>query len=92
MPDTGTIETTDVSSGTSLGEGHKVILYNDNTHTADEVTSQISKAIGCPSARAHQIMMEAHSSGRAVVIAAHLERCEHVASVLEQIGLRTDIE
>jgi len=92
MPDTntGTLETTD--TGTSLGEGHKVILYDDSVHTMDEVVAQIAKAISCSEARAEQIMMEAHTKGRAMVIASHLERCEHVASVLEQIGLRTDIE
>jgi ATP-dependent Clp protease adapter protein ClpS len=92
MPDTntGTLETTD--TGTTLGEGHKVILYDDSIHTMDEVVAQIIKAIACSRQRAEEIMMEAHSKGRSVVIASHLERCEHVASVLEQIGLRTDIE
>lgn len=87
---TGTVTTTD--AGTSLGEGRKVILYNDSTHTMEEVAAQIIKAITCTIKRAEEIMYEAHSKGRAVVIAAHLERCEYVASVLEQIGLRTDIE
>jgi ATP-dependent Clp protease adaptor protein ClpS len=87
---TGTVTTT--SSGTSLGEGRKVILYNDDTHNMDEVVAQIMRAIGCSKQRAEEIMFEAHSKGRAVVIAAHLERCEHVAAVLERIGLRTDIE
>lgn len=92
MPDTnaGTLETT--STSTSLGETHKVILYNDEVHQYTEVVSQIIKAIGCSNQRATEIMMEAHTTGRAVVISAHLERCEHVASVLEEIGLRVDIE
>jgi len=94
MTDTrvGTLETTEVSSGTSLGEAHKVVLYDDSIHTMDEVVAQIVKAIACSKQRAEEIMMEAHTKGRAVVIASHLERCEHVASVLEQIGLRIDIE
>lgn len=90
MPDgqVGTLETT----GTSLGESRKVILYNDDVHMMGEVVDQICKATGYGRQRAEQIMMEAHTKGRAVVIAAHLERCEHVAAVLEEIGLRTDIE
>lgn len=87
---TGTLELS--SAGTSLGEARKVILYNDEDHTQDEVVAQIVKAIACTPQRAEEIMFEAHSRGRAVVIAAHLERCEHVAAVLEQIGLRVDIE
>lgn len=87
---TGTIETTD--TGTSLGESRKVILYNDETHTMEDVIVQIIKAIACTVHRAEEIMMEAHTKGRAVVIAAHLERCEHVAAVLGEIGLGTDIE
>ena len=89
-PSTGTLETTD--TGTTLGESRKVILYNDDSHSMQEVVSQISKATGYAKPKAEQIMMEAHSKGRAVVIATHLERCEHVAAILEEIGLRTDIE
>ena len=88
--ESGTLEVVD--NGTSLGEGRKVILYNDNSHDMEEVKAQIVKAISCTPQKAEQIMYEAHSKGRAMVIAAHLERCEHVASVLEQIGLRVDIE
>jgi ATP-dependent Clp protease adapter protein ClpS len=87
---TGTVTTTD--AGTSLGSPHTVVLHNDEEHSMEEVTAQIVKAIACSPQRAEEIMYEAHSKGRAVVIASHLERCEHVASVLEQIGLRIDIE
>jgi len=87
---TGTVTTTDAV--TSLGQARKVILYNDEEHVMDEVVAQIVKAIACTPQRAEEIMFEAHSNGRAVVIASHLERCEHVAAVLEQIGLRIDIE
>jgi ATP-dependent Clp protease adaptor protein ClpS len=90
MTETGSVTITD--TGTSLGEGYKVILYDDDTHTMDEVVAQVMRAIGCSKERAEEIMFEAHSKGRAMVIAAHLERCEHVAAVLERIGLHTDIE
>ena len=87
---TGTLETT--STDISLGESHKVVLHDDSIHTMAEVTAQIVKAIACSRDQAGQIMMEAHCKGRAVVIASHLERCEHVAAVLEQISLKIDIE
>jgi len=87
---TGTVTTTDVT--TSLGSPHTVVLHNDEEHSMEEVIVQIIKAIACSLQKAESIMTEAHSKGRAVVISSHLERCEHVAAVLEQIGLRVDIE
>lgn len=90
MTEGQTITTTD--AGTSLGESRKVILYDDSVHTMDEVLAQIVKAIACSPQQAEKIMMEAHSKGRAVVIASHLERCEHVVSILGEIGLITEIE
>jgi ATP-dependent Clp protease adaptor protein ClpS len=76
----------------SLGRPHKVILFNDEHHSMDEVTLQIIKAIGCDAETAFGLMMEAHNTGRAVVFSGVLERCEHVAAVLEQIRLGTKIE
>jgi ATP-dependent Clp protease adapter protein ClpS len=78
--------------GVSLCKPHKVILFNDEDHDMNEVTAQIIKAIHCDAGRAFQIMMEAHKSGRAVVISGSLERCEHVSSVLEEIRLGTKVE
>jgi ATP-dependent Clp protease adaptor protein ClpS len=76
----------------SLGQPHKVILFNDENHSMDEVTFQIMKAIRCDAERAFGIMMEAHNTGRAIVFSGVLERCELVASILEQIRLGTTIE
>lgn len=61
-------------------------LFNDDHHSVTEVALQIQKAIRCDPQRAWQIMMQAHNTGSAVVIAASLERCELVAGILEQIG------
>lgn len=85
---TTTIE--EVSSG--ISRPHQVVLFNDEQHAMDEVAIQIVKAIHCTPDRAYEIMMEAHSTGRAVVVVASLERCEHVANVLEEIRLGTKIE
>jgi ATP-dependent Clp protease adapter protein ClpS len=77
---------------TSLGRPYNVILFNDEIHGMDEVRAQIDKAIHCGFAQADAIMLKAHRTGRAVVITANLERCEHVAAVLEEIRLGTKIE
>jgi len=75
-----------------LGNPHKCILFNDETHSTIEVSAQIIKAIHCSASRATEIMMAAHNTGSAIVITASLERCELVASVLEQIRLATAVE
>jgi ATP-dependent Clp protease adapter protein ClpS len=79
-------------SFTNLGRPHKVVLFNDETHSMDEVIAQIMKAISCNQSHATAIMLEAHKSGRAIVYTGHLERCEYVESVLAEIRLSTKIE
>lgn len=83
---TGTI------SGLNLGKPHKVILFNDEHHEVNEVALQIMKAAGYDRQTAYQIMLEAHTKGRAVVWTGHKERCEHISSVLEEIRLGTKVE
>lgn len=75
-----------------LGKHYVVIIFNDNIHEMGEIVQQIIKAIHCSHAQAEKIMLEAHKSGRAPVIIAGKERCEHVASVLDQIQIGTKIE
>ncbi|MBL7996247.1 ATP-dependent Clp protease adaptor ClpS [bacterium] len=82
-------ETSDV---TSLDAPLKVILFNDNIHSFDEVIAQLIKAIGCTSARAEAIAWEVHSTGKAVCYEGDLGECLKVSAVLEEIGLHTQIE
>jgi ATP-dependent Clp protease adapter protein ClpS len=86
----GTI--TDTDNATSLGKPYNVILFNDENHDMMEVAAQIIKAIHCSPEAALKIMMEAHTTGRAIVITAGLERCELVESILSEIRLGTKIE
>lgn len=90
MPESTTLNDTDIR--TSLGKPHKVILFNDNHHSMEEVCVQIMRAISCGAEKATQIMLEAHNTGRAVVFTGSLERCELVAEILEEIRLGTKIE
>jgi len=75
-----------------LGKPHNVILFNDNTHDMIEVAYQITIAINCNPERAMNIMLEAHSKGRAIVFSGTKERCELVAGILEEIRLSVKIE
>jgi ATP-dependent Clp protease adaptor protein ClpS len=82
----------DTTTDIGLGKPHKVILFNDETHSMPEVAVQIMKAINCSPERASQIMLEAHKNGRAIVYTGGLEKCELVSAILEEIRLSTKIE
>jgi ATP-dependent Clp protease adapter protein ClpS len=73
-------------------EPWNVILLNDDWHTFDEVIIQLIKATGCSPEKALEIALEAHNEGEAVCFTGHKERCEHVASILEEIDLGVRIE
>jgi len=75
-----------------LGKLHKVVLFDDNEHSQDEVVGQIMKATNCGASQAYEMMMTAHNSGSAIVFTGGKEKCELVASILEQIGLATNVE
>lgn len=73
-------------------EPAKVILYNDEEHTFDEVIGQIIKAIRCDSARAETLTWEVHNTGKAAVFEGPMDDCLQVSHVLEEIALHTQIE
>ncbi len=70
----------------------RVILFNDDWHTFEEVIGQLIKALGCSSEKAEAIAFEAHSNGKAAAYEGPLNDCLRVNSVLEEISLITQIE
>jgi ATP-dependent Clp protease adapter protein ClpS len=70
----------------------RVILFNDDWHSFDEVINQILKATGCTYDRAEQLTWEVHNSGKASVFEGSLEECLKCTSILEEIALHTQIE
>jgi ATP-dependent Clp protease adaptor protein ClpS len=46
---------------------YNVILLNDDHHSMEFVIEVLGKVLGCPLERAFQLMMEAHTTGRAVI-------------------------
>ena len=80
----------DISSG--LDFPARVILFNDDWHTFDEVIAQLIKAIGCSSDHAEKIAMEVHTKGKATVFEGDIPDCLRVSSILEEIALHTQIE
>jgi ATP-dependent Clp protease adaptor protein ClpS len=70
----------------------KVILYNDDWHTFEEVIVQLMKATGCSRERAEALTWEVHTRGKAAVYEGSLAECLRVSGVLEEIALHTEIE
>lgn len=78
--------------GTRIGEPWKVILYNDDIHTFDEVILQLQKALKCSAQRAEQIAFEAHTRGKAIAFSGEFDECFRVAGILREIQLIVEIE
>lgn len=70
----------------------RVILFNDDWHTFDEVIDQIMKAINCSYDHAETLTLEVHHHGKSAVFEGDINECLKVSSILEEIGLHTQIE
>lgn len=77
---------------TDIGLGSRVILFNDDWHTFEEVIEQIMKATKCSFAEARDKTFEVHVNGKAVVYTGELTDCLKVSGILEEILLHTQIE
>ena len=86
----GIVETLE-DEKTSVGIPFKVILYNDEVHTFDEVIVQLIKAVGCSFKEARSFAFEVHVKGKALVFNGDLPVCLKVTSILEEIALHTQI-
>jgi len=76
----------------AIQEPAKVILFNDEVHTFDDVIGQLIKALGCDVAKAESFAWEVHTNGKAVVYQGEMAKCVEVSGVLEEIELMTQIE
>lgn len=82
----------EVDDAVRLDEPWKVILFNDEIHTFEEVILQLQKATGCAQMEAERIALEAHFKGKAVAYCGAFEKCFKVAGVLREIQLIVEIE
>ena len=70
-----------------------VILHNDEYHSMDYVVESLCKSVQSLSVEAAvEIMLEAHNTGRAVVIACPLEQAELYRDRIASFGLAATIE
>lgn len=81
----------DADEEVGIGLEARVILYNDEWHSFDEVINQIVKAIQCSYVEARSLTFEVHVKGKAVVYSGNMQQCLKVSSVLEEIALHTQI-
>ena len=88
---TGIVYEEDQETTTDSKLPFKVILYNDDWHSFDEVIVQLIKAIQCNIEQARAFAFEVHVKGLAMVYSGNLQKCLKVSSVLEEIELHTQV-
>lgn len=76
---------------TIVGLPMKVILFNDDWHTFDEVIAQLMKAINCTYAKARDYAFEVHVKGKSQIFSGMIQECLKVTSILDEIALNTQI-
>lgn len=72
--------------------GKKVVLYNDDWHTFEDVTFQLIKAINCSEQYGHMIAWTIHTKGKADIYEGEYDECKRIASILREIQLNVEIK
>ncbi len=80
------------SSETDTLDAYRVVLFNDEEHSFDEVIEQIIKATRCNRQKAEKHTWEVHTRGRSIVYIGSMFLCLRVSSILEEIALKTEIQ
>lgn len=75
----------------NIQQPFKVVLFNDDFHSFDEVINQLVKVLKCGFETARDFAFEAHVKGKAIVFSGALNECLKVSTVLEEIALHTQI-
>jgi ATP-dependent Clp protease adapter protein ClpS len=86
------VEERDDESDVLIQEPARVILYNDEVHTFEEVIGQLIKALRCDTTKAEALTWEVHNIGKSNVFQGPMNECMQVSGVLEEIALHTQIE
>jgi len=85
------IKKTEDPADSERGSPWRVILFNCDCHSFEQVEAVLLKAVRCSLAQARAYSWEVHSQGSAVVYEGPLERCEAVADVIGAIGLQVKV-
>lgn len=91
-PDTEVLVKEDEEEDEALDNPWRLILYDDDIHTFDEVIHQLIKALGCSIGKAEELTYKVHNEGKATVFEGSFEECLKRNSVLQEIQLVTEIK
>jgi ATP-dependent Clp protease adaptor protein ClpS. len=81
----------EIDNDIKIGLESRVILFNDDWHSFEEVITQLIKATKCTFEQARDHTFEVHVKGQSIVFTGHMSKCLKVSSVLEEIALLTQI-
>ena len=76
---------------TDVNLSSRVVLFNEDWHTFEEVIAQLIIATKCSFEKARGFAFEVHVKGKAIVFSGSMSECLRVSSVLEEIALYTQI-
>ncbi|MDX1642210.1 MAG: ATP-dependent Clp protease adaptor ClpS [Balneolaceae bacterium] len=91
-PDTEVLEKEEEKEDEAVDKPWRLILYDDDIHTFDEVIHQLVKALGCSRGKAEELTYKVHNEGKATVFEGSFEECLKRNSVLQEIQLVTEIK
>lgn len=91
-PDIEVLEKEEEEEDEALDTPWRLILYDDDIHTFDEVINQLVKALGCSKAKAEKLTYKVHNEGKATVFEGTFEECLKRNSILQEIQLVTEIK
>lgn len=81
------------STSRKLAPRYRVLLHNDNYNSMEYVVNVLLTTVpSLTEPQAVDIMMEAHTNGKALVIACALEHAEFYCETLKSHGLTSTIE
>lgn len=76
----------------ATGASWKVIVFNNDHNTWEEVTQILIQATACSLEEAEMETWEVDNLGRSTVHYADKEECERVAAIIRTIGIRVEVE
>lgn len=70
----------------------RVILFNDDYHSFEEVINQLIRAVNCSTKQAENFAWEVHTKGKSEVYKGEMDDALEVSAVLGEIDLKTEIQ
>lgn len=87
-----TREETDLSTQSLPQRPYQVVVWNDPVNLMSYVSWVFRSYFGHSEARAHELMLQVHHEGRAVVASGAREKAEQDVTAMHQYGLQATLE